>query len=81
MSARVQERIIEILTEIQLDLRSIKADMRSLLKNSSTPQSASLTSGQFESFAETIEPTDPNVNDRIIEYLREKRGDDEMGTD
>jgi hypothetical protein len=81
MSARVQERIIEILTEIQLDLQSIKADMQSLLKNASTLKSGSLSSEHFEPFVESIEPPNPNVNDKIIQYLRKKRGDDEMGTD
>ena len=81
MSARLQERIIELLTEIQLDIRGIKSDIQSFLQHASTQQSASLSNEHFEPFVESIEPPNPNVNDKIIQYLREKFGDDEMGTD
>jgi hypothetical protein len=81
MSPRVQERIIELLTEIQLDIRSIKSDVQSLLSHASTAQPGSLSNERFEPFVEPIEPQNPNVNDKIIQYLREKFGDDEMGTD
>jgi hypothetical protein len=81
MPARDWERIIEILVEIQSDIRSMRRDINSLLAKSSAASSEDSSGEQAQPFVESIEPPDPNVNEQIIRYLREKPGNDEIGSD
>jgi hypothetical protein len=77
MPTRDLARIIEVLTEIQSDIRSIKSDIKSLLTRSPPVSSGE----QSQPFIESIEPPDPNFNAEIIRYLRDKPGNDEIGSD
>jgi hypothetical protein len=75
------ERIIEVLSEIQSDIRDMRSDIKSLLAKSPAVSPEVSPGEQAQPFVEAIEPPDPNVNDEIIRYLREKPGNDEIGSD
>ena len=80
MSALSEEKLIEMLTEIQSDIRQIKFDLQLLMKQQSKP-----IPPRFPDRDEIIEDSEvaagsTSVED-VLRYLREKRGDDDMGTD
>ncbi len=80
MSALSEEKLIEMLTEIQSDIRQIKFDLQLLMKQQSKP-----IPPRFPDRDEIIEDSEvaarsTSVED-VLRYLREKRGDDDLGTD
>ena len=79
MSALSEEKLIEMLTEIQSDIRQIKFDLQLLLKQQSKPMPP-----RFPDRDNIIEDSEvaaaSTSGEDVLRYLREKRGDDDWGT-
>jgi hypothetical protein len=80
MSPSGEDKLIPLLTEIQSDIRQIKADLQSLLRllkhqqQRPSPGSSSRsddTANATESAQQSGSPED------VLRYLREKRGEDD----
>ncbi len=79
MTPLYEEKILEILTEIQSDIRRIKFDLQFLLKRRSQAAPVNVADGgEVSEFGEGDRST--SVED-VLRYLREKRGDDDVGSD
>jgi hypothetical protein len=80
VSALSEEKLIEMLTEIQSDIRQIKSDLQLLLKQQSKP-----VPPRFPDRDDIIEDTEATAGSTSVEdvlrYLRDKRGDDDLATD
>jgi hypothetical protein len=79
VKASHEERLIEILTAIQSDIRQIKVDVQSFINQQTKAAPTYFTQGDDVSeFGES--GGSPSV-EGVLRYLREKRGDDDWGTD
>ncbi len=76
MSTPFEERLIEILTELQSDIRQIKRDLHIFLQHQ--PKASSQ---QFPISEAVTEATAPDTAEDILRYLYEKRGEDFLGSD
>ena len=87
MSALSEEKLIEMLTEIQSDIRQIKFDLQLIMKQQSKPMPT-----RFPDRDDITEPSEVATGSTSVEdvlgmfgrsdrCLREKRGDDDMGMD
>ena len=79
MGTLSEKKLIEILMEIQSDIRQIKYDVQLLLKQQ--PQTAHAHSPNSDDAAEFLETSGSTSTEDVLRYLREKRGDDDLGTD
>jgi hypothetical protein len=79
MGTLCEKKLIEMLMEIQSDIRQIKYDVQLLLKQQ--PQTAPAHSPNSEDTAEFIETSGSTSSEDVLRYLREKRGEDDSGTD
>ena len=78
MNSSAVTRLIEILTEIQSDIRQMKSDLQSLLNQRSAP-TQTFTLGNEEATDDASVPQ--SSSESVLKYLRAKRGEDEWGTD
>jgi hypothetical protein len=74
-----QEELIEILKAIQSDIRQIKVDVQSLI--SQQPKSAPMSFPQDNDVSEFGEAGRSTSVEDVLQYFREKRGDDDLGSD
>jgi hypothetical protein len=80
VSALSDEKLIEMLTEIQSDIRQIKVDLQLLLKQQSKPMPPQVPDRDNITEDSEVAAGSTSVED-VLRYLREKRGDDDLGTD
>ena len=78
MGTLSERKLIEILMEIQSDIRQIKYDVQLLLKQQ--PQTAHAHSPNSDDTAEFLETSGSTSTEDVLRYLREKRGDDDWRT-
>jgi hypothetical protein len=74
MGTLSERKLIEILMEVQSDIRQ-----QLLLKQQ--PQTAHAHSPNSDDTAEFLETSGSTSTEDVLRYLREKRGDDDLGTD
>lgn len=79
MNTSHQEELIEILKAIQSDIRQIKVDVQSLI--SQQPKSAPMSFPQDNDVSEFGEAGRSTSVEDVLQYFREKRGDDDLGSD
>jgi hypothetical protein len=79
VSALRREKLIEMLTEIQSDIQ-IKFDLQLLLKQQSKPMPPHFPDRDNITEDSEVGARSTSVED-VLRYLREKRGDDDLGTD
>jgi hypothetical protein len=79
VNASYEEKLIEMLTEIQSGIQQIKFDLQSLIKQrpKAVPQDFSVG----DEVAEFGEAGGSASVEDVLRYLREKRGDDDLGSD
>ena len=81
MSPLSEDKLVSFLAEIQSDIRQIKSDLQSLVmllqqqEKGTTP--ASFSDGDH--MAEPAESGQSASPEDVLRYLRETRGEDEMG--
>ena len=81
MSPLSEDKLVSFLAEIQSDIRQIKSDLQSLVmllkqqEKATTP--ASFSDGDH--MAEPPESGQSASPEDVLRYLRETRGEDEMG--
>jgi hypothetical protein len=81
MSPLSEEKLVSFLAEIQSDIRQIKSDLRALLlllkqqENATSPASFS----DDDHMAEPAESGQSASPEDVLRYLRETRGEDDMG--
>jgi len=75
-----EEKVIEMLTEIQSDIRQIKFDLQLLLKQQSKPMPPHFPDRDDMIEESEVAAGSTSVED-VLRYLREKQGDDDLGTD
>ena len=80
MSIFSEEKLIQMLTEIQSDIRQIKVDLQLLLKRQPKPMPPPFPNRDDIIEHSEVTATSTSVED-VLRYLREKRGDDDWGTD
>ena len=80
VSALSEKKLIEMLTEIQSDIRQNKFDLQLLLKQQSKPIPPHFPDRDDIIEASEVAARSTSVED-VLQYLREKRGDDDLGTD
>ncbi len=79
MNASHEEKIIEILMAIQSDIRQIKVDVQSFINRQT--KAAPMYLPQGDDVSEIGESGGPPSVEEVLRYLREKRGDDDWGTE
>ena len=81
MSALNEDKLASFLAEIQSDIRQIKSDLQALIillkqqENATSP--ASFADGDH--IAEPVESGQSASPEDVLRYLRETRGEDDMG--
>jgi hypothetical protein len=80
VSALSREKLAEMLTEIQSDIRQIKFDLQLLLKQQSKPMPQHFPDRDNVTEDSEAAARSSSVED-VLRYLRDKRGDDDLGTD
>ena len=81
MSPLSEDKLVSFLAEIQSDIRQIKSDLQVLLlllkqqENATSPASFS----DDDNIAEPVESGQSVSPEDVLRYLRETRGEDDMG--
>ncbi len=79
MNTPYEEKLMEMLKEIQIDIRQIKADVQSVIKQQ--PKAAPVYLADSDGVSESGEASISTSVEDVLRYFREKRGDDDLGTD
>ena len=80
MSPLSEDKLVSFLAEIQSDIRQIKSDLQALLtllKQQQKTTPASFSDGDH--MAEPPESGQSASPEEVLRYLRETRGEDDMG--
>jgi hypothetical protein len=81
MNPLSEDKLVSLLAEIQSDIREIKSDLQALLvllkhrENATSPSSFS----DDDQMAEPAEGGQSASPEDVLRYLRETRGEDDMG--
>lgn len=77
MSPSAEDKLLSLLVEIRSDIRQIKSDLQTLLKQQQRPTPASSSSS--DDAANSIESAQSGSPEDVLRYLRETRGEDDTG--
>jgi hypothetical protein len=75
MSPPSEDKLLSLLSEIQLDIRQIKSDVQTLLKQQQNP--TPVRSPDNDHNGEPAERRRSGSPEDVLRYLREVRGEDE----
>jgi hypothetical protein len=80
MSPLSEDKLVSFLAEIQSDIRQIKSDLQALLLLLKQQENAT-SPGSFsdDNIAEPVESGQSASPEDVLRYLRETRGEDDMG--
>jgi hypothetical protein len=81
MSPLSEDKLVSFLAEIQSDIRQMKSDLQVLLLLLKQQQNAT-SPGSFsddDNIAEPVESGQSASPEDVLRYLRETRGEDDMG--
>jgi hypothetical protein len=83
MSPLSEDKLVSFLAEIQSDIRQIKSDLQTLVmllkQQEKATIPASFADGDHDQMAEPSESGQSASPEDVLRYLRETRGEDDMG--
>jgi hypothetical protein len=77
MSPLSEDKLFSILAEIQSDIRQIKSDLQALLTQQQKPPPVTASDGDY--MPEPAQSGRSASPEEVLRYLRETRGEDDMG--
>jgi hypothetical protein len=80
MSACDDNKLIEMLADIQSDVRQIKSDLQLILKQTVRSSTEPSSVGDQATLADLPLPSDANSAEDVLRFFRETRGQDDFGT-
>ena len=79
MSPLSEDKLVSLLAEIQSDIRQIKSDLQALVMLLKQQEKTSISFSDGDDMAEPPESGQSASPEDVLRYLRETRGEDDMG--